>query len=59
MGLEEVRPDREEVGFNELTLRGADGRLRIDEQIFDTHGGTSHLSARQLDDLVHFLLSVN
>ncbi|MCK6545719.1 hypothetical protein L6R52_07615 [Myxococcota bacterium] len=59
MGPEEVRPDREEVGFNELTVRGADGRLRLDEQIFDTHGGTSHLSARQLDDLVHFLLSVN
>lgn len=58
MGLELVRHDGLEVGFNETTRRRADGRLQLDDQVFDTHGGTSHLSARQLDDLVNFMLSI-
>ncbi len=59
MGLEEVRVDRWEVGFNETTARNADGTLRLRDQILDTHGGTTHLSARQLDDLVNFMLAID
>jgi len=58
MGLEEVRPARREVGFNEMTARSPDGPLSLDDQVLDTHGGTSHLSAGQLDDLVNFMLSI-
>ena len=59
MGLEEVRVDRWEVGFNELTARNPDGTLKHRDQVLDTHGGTTHLGARQLDDIVNFMLSIN
>jgi len=55
MGDEEVRPDRKEIGFNELTERSLQGSLDIDNRIIDSHGGTSHLSPRQIDDLVNFM----
>ena len=48
-----------EVGFNETTGLSDDGRLNLDDQILDTHGGTSHLSPRDIDDLVDFMLSIN
>jgi cytochrome c peroxidase len=58
MGLEEVRLDRQEVGFNETTGRLPGGPLNLRDQILDTHGGTSQLSATQLDDLVNFIMSI-
>jgi hypothetical protein len=58
------RLGRKEVGFNMTFLftqdiprvklhRGAKARMG-----FDTHGGSSHLTALQVDDLVHFLESI-
>ena len=47
-----------EIGFNETTARTSAGPLDPEDQIFDTHGGTSHLSARQIEDLMNFMLSI-
>ncbi len=58
-GGEVVRPGRMEVGFNETTTRTPAGPLDPEDQIFDTHGGTSHLSPRQIEDLMNFMLSIN
>jgi len=58
------RPGRREVGFNMTFLSRDDGppiklhrraRARIG---FDTHGGSMHLTAQQIDDLVNFLNSI-
>lgn len=57
-GPEEVRADRMEVGFNETTRRTPEGPLDAHDQISDTHGGTSHLTPRQVNDLVNFMLSL-
>ncbi len=58
------RPNRREVGFNEtfvavttvpkVKFHNTSG-ARIGQ---DTHGGTSHLTARQLQDLVNMLNSI-
>jgi hypothetical protein len=55
MGDEEVRPARKEIGFNELTERKVRGELDTNNRIIDSHGGTSHLSPRQINDLVNFM----
>jgi hypothetical protein len=57
-GDEEVRPGRMEIGFNETTARTRRGDLALQDTIFDTHGGTSHLTPRQIEDLLHFLESI-
>ena len=57
-GDEEVRPERREVGFNETTGRLPDGPLNPEDQVIDTHGGTSHLTPRQIEDLMNFMLSL-
>ncbi len=57
-GAEEVRPKRREIGFNETTARSPAGPLDPEDQIFDTHGGTSHLTPRQIEDLMNFMLSI-
>lgn len=57
-GPEEVRPGRREAGFNELTRRTPGGPLHAEDQTLDTHGGTSHLTPGQLDDLVRFVTSI-
>lgn len=57
-GGEEVRPERRETGFNELTPRRQDGALDLRARIVDSHGGTSQLSARQIEDLVNFMLAI-
>jgi len=57
-GSEEVRPGRKEMGLNEITLRSPEGKLKPMDQIFDTHGGTSHLTKRQIEDLLNFMLSI-
>ena len=51
-GGEEVRPSGRERGFNELAF--------LQERTFmmDTHGATSHLNARQVQDLENFLLTI-
>lgn len=59
MGLEQVRANRMEAGFNETTARNAAGGLNLADQILDTHGGTAHLRQRQLDDLVNFMLTID
>ena len=51
-GGEEVRPDGRERGFNELSF------LTEKTYMPDTHGATSHLTARQIQDLENFLLSL-
>ncbi len=58
LGIEEVRPDRREVGLNETTFRKNEGPLDLKNQVFDTHGGTSHLTVRQIEDLLSFMLSI-
>ena len=58
-GTEEVRADRYEIGFNETTTRTPEGPLDVEDQVFDTHGGTSHLTPRQIDDLMNFMMSIN
>jgi len=52
-GSEEMRPSGRERGFNELSF--------FDERTYmmDTHGATSHLNARQIQDLENFLLSID
>lgn len=57
-GPEDVRPGRREVGFNEITGRTPEGPLNPQDQTFDTHGGTSHLTARQIEDLLNFILTI-
>jgi hypothetical protein len=57
-GSEEVRPGRMEIGFNETTKRTTQGGLAVHDTVIDTHGGTSHLTPRQLEDLLHFLESI-
>ena len=51
-GGENVRPNGRERGFNELTF------LEEKTYMLDTHGGTSHLNAQQIQDLENFLLSI-
>jgi len=58
MGDEVVRPDGKEIGFNELTERTAHGELDPDNRIIDSHGGTSHLLPRQVNDLVNFMRTI-
>lgn len=58
LGDEVARAGRKEIGFNELTARHNDGRLNPSNQIFDTHGGTSHLTPRQIEDLVNFMRTI-
>ena len=57
-GGEDVRPGRMEIGFNETTRRTPAGPLDPRDQIFDTHGGTSHLTPRQIEDLLNFMRSI-
>ncbi len=58
------RPGRREVGFNMTWLfkkRSDRTKLHMKSGArlgFDTHGGTSHLTAQQVDDLVDFLDSI-
>ncbi len=58
------RPGRREVGFNMTHLFATqEQRVKLHMQAgarlgFDTHGGTSHLSAQEIDDLVNFLNSI-
>lgn len=58
MGDEEVRPGRKEIGFNETTARKENGLLDHSNRVMDTHGGTSHLTPRQVDDLENFLMGI-
>ncbi len=51
-GGEEVRAAGRERGFNELSF------LAERTYMMDTHGATSHLNARQVQDLENFLLSI-
>ncbi len=57
-GAEEVRPHRRERGLNETTRRTEAGPLDPHDQIADTHGGTSHLTPRQIEDLLAFLRTI-
>jgi YVTN family beta-propeller protein len=57
-GDEEVRPQRMEIGFNETTSRTHKGELAAHNTVIDTHGGTSHLTPRQLEDLLHFMETI-
>ncbi|MCK5663300.1 MAG: hypothetical protein KAI17_07425, partial [Thiotrichaceae bacterium] len=57
-GDEEVRPNRQEIGFNEITQRLPSGKLDPNNRIFDSHGGTSHLTTRQVDDLINFVMAI-
>ncbi|MEN9403933.1 MAG: hypothetical protein RL091_2636 [Verrucomicrobiota bacterium] len=58
------RPGRREVGFNEtwfVKSRNERNKTHLDTggRIgSDTHGGTSHLTAQQIDDLVNYLESI-
>lgn len=58
LGPEEVRSGRMEIGFNETTGRTDEGPLDARSQIADTHGGTSHLTPRQIEDLLSFMRSI-
>ncbi|MCY9864944.1 hypothetical protein OTK49_20730 [Vibrio coralliirubri] len=57
-GDELVRANNVEIGFNELTERKEDGSLNSQTRVFDSHGGTSHLNTRQVNDLVNFLKGI-
>ncbi len=57
-GPEEVRPGRLEIGFNERRARLPSGPLSAEDVILDTHGGTAHLTPRQLEDLRAFVASI-
>ncbi|MCK5716722.1 MAG: hypothetical protein KAH77_04465, partial [Thiomargarita sp.] len=57
-GDEDIRPDRKERGFNEITRRLPSGKLDPNNRIFDTHGGTSHLTTRQVEDLINFVRTI-
>jgi hypothetical protein len=58
------RPGRREVGFNETIWykeRSEMAKLHFASKArmgMDTHGGTSHLWAQQIDDLVNFMLTI-
>ncbi|MCC6738356.1 MAG: hypothetical protein IT452_04875 [Planctomycetia bacterium] len=58
------RPGRREVGFNETWFfTASSARTRAFEQSggrigSDTHGGTSHLTPQQIDDLVNFMEAI-
>jgi hypothetical protein len=59
------RPGCREVGFNMTMLAETREPKRVQLHIvsgarigFDTHGGTSHLSRQQIDDLVNYLNSI-
>ncbi|MCP5117419.1 MAG: hypothetical protein GY953_41875 [bacterium] len=58
------RPGRREVGFNTtFQFHEASREVKMHLQSgarlgVDTHGGTSHLTAQQVDDLVNFLNSI-
>jgi len=51
-GHETVRTTGRERGFNELSF------LKERTYMLDTHGATSHLNARQVQDLENFILSI-
>ncbi|MDQ8202095.1 hypothetical protein [Pelagicoccus sp. SDUM812003] len=58
------RPDKKEVGFN-MTFLFATAEDRVKMHLisesrlgFDTHGGTSHLTRQEIDDLVNFMNSI-
>jgi hypothetical protein len=57
-GMEEIRPQRKEIGFNEVRERTKLGNLDSANQIVDSHGGTSQLSPRQVEDLIHFMEAI-
>lgn len=57
-GDEEVRPHRQEQGFNETTHRLPSGELDKKNRILDSHGGTSHLTVRQANDLINFIKTI-
>ncbi len=57
-GDENVRHNRKEIGFNELTMRNKHGALNPVTRIIDSHGGTSHLSPYQINDLLNFIKSI-
>jgi hypothetical protein len=58
------RPERREIGFNTSFLPGAAApQVKLDTQAgarlgVDTHGGTSHLTALDIDDLANYLGSI-
>lgn len=58
------RPGRREIGFNETYMipqatKAAKVHLQTGGRIAsDAHGGTTHLTQQQIDDLVNFLLSI-
>ena len=58
------RPNRKEVGFNmTFVFAKAENRVKLHRIAesrlgFDTHGGTSHLTRQQIEDLVNFLNSI-
>ena len=58
LGLENVRPDGREKAFNETQLRTPKGLLDPVTQTVDTHGGTSHLTPREIEDLLNFMLGI-
>ena len=64
IGGEAERPCRREVGFNETYVTSkpssyTKAHLKTGARVgMDTHGGTSHLNAQQVDDLVNFLESI-
>lgn len=57
-GDEQVRVRNREIGFNELTERNDNGTLDKATRVFDSHGGTSHLNTRQVNDLINFLKGI-
>lgn len=57
-GDELVRDNNTEIGFNELTERAESGELDDSTRVFDSHGGTSHLNTRQMNDLLNFLKGI-
>lgn len=58
------RPGRKEVGFNMTWLfKERSDRVKLHMKAgarlgFDTHGGTSHLTAQNVDDLVNFMKAI-
>lgn len=57
-GQELVRPNRKEIGFNELRERDRTDKLDHSTILFNTHGGTSHLTPIQISDLENFIRSI-
>jgi hypothetical protein len=64
LGPEAERPLGKEIGFNSTAIFSSPDapflpHIKSGARIgVDTHGGTSHLSARELNDLINFLLSI-